>query len=72
MLVSIDDAWCCAVPGIEGFTEEPFCSSRIPLSCEETVQRIPLFINSSIQPLPSAFDLHIDFIDPPRVSRGSR
>ena len=63
MLVGIDHAWRCAVSSVEGVAEEPFCSSSIPLSCEEKVQGIPVLVNGSIQPLPLTFDIDVDFID---------
>jgi len=68
MLISVDHPWCCAVSSIEGFTKKSFCSSSIPLSCEEKVQGIPILVNSSIQPLPLTFDLDIDFIHSLRMT----
>ncbi len=72
MLIGIDHPWRCAVSSVERLVEEPFYSSSIPLSCEEKVQGIPVLVNGSIQPSPLTFDFHVDFIDSPRVSRGTQ
>jgi len=68
MLIYVDDTGSLAMANVEGFTEEPFCSSSIPLSCEEKIQSVSILVNGSIQPSPFTFDLHVDFIDPPSMA----
>lgn len=51
----------------------------LPLDClgisfsrEEKVQSVAMLINGSGQPPASTFDVHVNFIDPPRVTRGTQ
>jgi len=72
MLVCIDHSWRCAVASVEGVAEEPFSCLSILLSCEEKIQGVSILVNSSIQPLPLAFDLYVDFIHSLKITSGTQ
>jgi hypothetical protein len=45
--------------------EKRFGGCNIPLGAEQKIHRLSLLVDSTVKISPLAFDLHIDFVDPP-------